>query len=247
MTWDYQPGTFTPLTQAEVRSGRRASRLPQDEVDRRFYAIVTDLTGTPCELLAPDGTLAGYQQHTVWGTTIWKPGGAESPLRFPGQLHDPETGLHYNNQRYYDPLTGRYLTPDPLGLAPGPDPHAYVPNPATWTDPLGLNPCQGSPPGSDAGGPGAGINAGDLTMTRTVEQHITEYAKDGTLSRPYGSSRLTIQEIMNASAPVPDPGGVPGALRWDVPGTMNGTPGTWELVVNPGTKTILHFLFKGTK
>jgi RHS repeat-associated protein len=81
-------------------------------------------------------------------------------LRFPGQLHDPETGLHYNNQRYYDPLTGRYLNPDPLGLAPGPDPHAYVTNPTTWTDPLGLNPCQGSPPGSDAGG---NLSASDLS------------------------------------------------------------------------------------
>ncbi|OGR09455.1 MAG: hypothetical protein A2341_02250 [Deltaproteobacteria bacterium RIFOXYB12_FULL_58_9] len=35
-------------------------------------------------------------------------------LRFPGQYLDRETGLHYNWHRYYDPNTGRYLTPDPL-------------------------------------------------------------------------------------------------------------------------------------
>ena len=100
--------------------------------------------------------------------------------------------------------------------------------------------------GPAASGPaGSGINANDLTMTRTVEQHITDVGKDGTLSRPYGDSRLVIQEIMDAAEPTPDPGGVPGALRWDVPGTMGKSSGTWELVVNPETKMILHFLFRG--
>ncbi|MEU4184039.1 hypothetical protein, partial [Micrococcus luteus] len=72
----------------------------------------------------------------------------------------------------------------------------------------------------------------------------SEYAKDGTLARPYGDSRLTIQEIMRGGDPVPDPGGVPGALRWDVPGALGKSPGTWELVVDPERNTILHFLFR---
>jgi RHS repeat-associated protein len=151
-TWDYQPGTFMPVTQTE-RTWLRGA--PQREIDQRFYAVVTDLIGTPSELIAPDGSMAGYQQHTLWGTTIWKPGGAASPLRFPGQYHDPETGLHYNNQRYYDPATARYLSPDPLGLAPAPNPHTYVPNPTRQTDPLGLMAC----------GPGGNDNLG-AALTR---------------------------------------------------------------------------------
>ena len=138
VTWDYRPGTFTALTQSEHVSAREA---PQDVIDERFYAIIADQVGMPAELIAADGTVAGHQQHTLWGGTLWRPGGAATQLRFPGQYHDPETGLHYNQQRYYDPVTGSYLTPDPLGLAPAPNPHAYVPNPLLQTDPLGLMSC----------------------------------------------------------------------------------------------------------
>jgi RHS repeat-associated protein len=138
LTWDYRPGTFTVLTQSEHVT---ASDAPQEVIDERFYAIIADQVGMPAELIAADATVAGYQQHTLWGGTLWRPGGAATPLRFPGQYHDPETGLHYNQQRYYDPVTGSYLTPDPLGLAPAPNPHAYVPNPLIQTDPLGLMSC----------------------------------------------------------------------------------------------------------
>jgi RHS repeat-associated protein len=139
VTWNYEPDSFNPLTQIERTDLRDA---PQDDVDERFYAIITDMIGTPSELIGPDGTLVGRQQHTLWGITAWVTGGASTPLRFPGQYADPETSLHYNNHRYYDPATGAYLSPDPLGLRPAPNPHAYVPNPAVLIDPLGLAPVQ---------------------------------------------------------------------------------------------------------
>ncbi|MDI5962208.1 DUF6531 domain-containing protein [Streptantibioticus silvisoli] len=136
--WEYRPGTHTPILQTERESVRDA---PQEEIDQRFYSIITDLTGAPVELLAEDGTLAGRQQRTLWGATVWNSGGASTPLRFPGQYEDQETGLHYNNQRYYDPLIGSYLSPDPLGLEAGPNNHAYVANPYLLIDPLGLQGC----------------------------------------------------------------------------------------------------------
>jgi RHS repeat-associated protein len=60
-------------------------------------------------------------------------------LRFPGQYEDEETGLHYNYHRYYDPRTGRYLRPDPLGQAGGINLFLYAEeNPVNHIDSLGL-------------------------------------------------------------------------------------------------------------
>ena len=60
-------------------------------------------------------------------------------LRLPGQYHDRESGLHYNYRRHYDPASGRYLSPDPVGLSGGLDRYGYVgANPLGASDRLGL-------------------------------------------------------------------------------------------------------------
>ena len=139
LTWDYLPASFVPAAQTRRTWVDTAS---QDEIDAEFHAIVTDLTGAPSELVAPDGTIAWHTTRSLWGRTIPAPDStAECPLGFPGQYHDAETGLWYNLNRYYDPDTAAYLTPDPLGLAPAPNPHAYVTNPHVFSDPLGLQSC----------------------------------------------------------------------------------------------------------
>ncbi|MEU2869595.1 putative T7SS-secreted protein [Streptomyces olivoreticuli] len=136
LTWDHDG--LHPIAQTERIS---AADAPQREVDSRFFAIVTDLIGTPTELVDESGEVAWQARSTLWGTTSWPTAStAYTPLRFPGQYFDPETGLHYNFHRHYDPETARYLSPDPLGLAPAPNPATYVHNPVTWADPLGLAP-----------------------------------------------------------------------------------------------------------
>ncbi|KUN90268.1 type IV secretion protein Rhs [Streptomyces bungoensis] len=136
LSWDHRD--VVPFAQTE-RILTADSR--QQEIDRRFFAIATDLIGTPTELVDEAGGIAWRSRSTLWGTTAWaRDSDAYTPLRFPGQYYDPETGLHYNLFRHYDPETGRYTSPDPLGLAPAPNPLGYVDNPYTGCDPLGLMP-----------------------------------------------------------------------------------------------------------
>ncbi|MEV4559844.1 RHS repeat-associated core domain-containing protein [Kitasatospora sp. NPDC049285] len=149
----YLPGPHTlswehsglhPICQTETITTADAS---QEHVDRRFFAIVTDLVGAPAELIdTADHTIAWRATTTLWGCTSWSAASTTyTPLRFPGQYFDPETRLHYNVHRYYDPETGRYTSPDPLGLGPAPNPDSYVHNPLTWADPLGLSPHNHNP------------------------------------------------------------------------------------------------------
>ncbi|MFD7979011.1 DUF6531 domain-containing protein [Streptomyces sp. NPDC059071] len=149
-TWDYAPGTHRPISQSTRRATEGepegghsllglADTSLQSEVDARFLAIVTDLVGTPVELVTSDGTLARQPRTTLWGTPLpAAEGEVDCPLRFPGQYADGETGLHYNYFRHYDPETARYTTPDPLGLVPAPNATTYVRNPQSWADHLGL-------------------------------------------------------------------------------------------------------------
>ncbi|WAP55923.1 polymorphic toxin type 17 domain-containing protein [Streptomyces sp. S465] len=149
-TWDYAPDTHCPLTQTDhtplVREPGQ-SLIAQftgaaGEMEPRFHAIITDLVGTPTELVTSAGDLAWQHRTTLWGThfpsPVSSPATTTCPLRFPGQYADPETGLYYNYFRHYDPETARYTSADPLGLDPAPNHHRYVDSPLTSLDPMGL-------------------------------------------------------------------------------------------------------------
>jgi RHS repeat-associated protein len=131
MSWDYEPRGHRPATQVQ-----RVLNGSQEWVDQEFYSIVTDLVGAPAELVDAAGSTVWRSARSLWGEAAGPLG--PTPLRFPGQYFDQETGLHYNFQRYYDPLAGRYASCDPLGLSGGPVPDGYVDNPLHRIDPLGL-------------------------------------------------------------------------------------------------------------
>ncbi|MFH9822732.1 hypothetical protein [Streptomyces bobili] len=68
--------------------------------------------GEPGGAAAPSTTTPGKASGSSPSATSSAPlPAACAPLRFPGQ--------------YYDPETGRYTSPDPLGLGPAPNPVAY--------------------------------------------------------------------------------------------------------------------------
>ncbi|WP_429232957.1 RHS repeat-associated core domain-containing protein [Aeromonas salmonicida] len=79
-------------------------------------------------------------RYRTYGNMWWEElAEVATPLRFQGQYFDAETGLHYNRHRDYQSETGRFITPDPIGLAGGLNNYQYAPNPTGWVDPRGLS------------------------------------------------------------------------------------------------------------
>ncbi|ENB2550418.1 RHS domain-containing protein, partial [Salmonella enterica subsp. enterica] len=136
-----QQGWRTYLYDAEQPYTPVASVTGKGE-SRPVWYYHTDVTGTPQEVTAADGTLvwAGYIRGFGENAADISNSGAyfHQPLRLPGQYFDDETGLHYNLFRYYAPECGRFVSQDPIGLNGGINLYAYAPNPLSWIDPLGL-------------------------------------------------------------------------------------------------------------
>jgi len=178
-TWEYDLGGRRPLTQIEYTDAADAagpSAAGPAARACRVRLIVTDQVGTPTELLDLDGSVTWRSRAGLWGQRLDPADvSAGTPLRFPGQYLDAETGLHYNVFRYYDPSTARYLSQDPLGLAPAPSPVRYVDNPHRQIDPLGLaRVCSGKGAGKGAGKGGRGNRRFQVPNIPTVV--LTKFA-----------------------------------------------------------------------
>jgi RHS repeat-associated protein len=103
------------------------------------YYYQSDHLGTPQQLIDATGAVVHTREMRAFGET--RQTGVEDRWRFPGQVHDAETGWHYNYFRDYAPGLGRYVQSDPIGLYAGPNEFTYVlGNPIILPDPLGLMP-----------------------------------------------------------------------------------------------------------
>ncbi len=101
------------------------------------YFVRVDPIGRPAFATNAAGAVVWAVRYDPFGGVSTQTG-VGSPIRFPGQWFQSESGLHQNWMRDYDPTTGRYLQPDPLGLVDGAGVYGYaLQNPGRWVDPRG--------------------------------------------------------------------------------------------------------------
>ncbi|EFC6881361.1 RHS repeat protein, partial [Escherichia coli] len=114
---------------------------PEYTPARTLHLYHCDHRGLPLALISEDGNTAWSAEYDEWGNQLNEenPHHLHQPYRLPGQQHDEESGLYYNRHRYYDPLQGRYITPDPIGLRGGWNMYQYPLNPIQVIDPMGLD------------------------------------------------------------------------------------------------------------
>ncbi|HSC88304.1 MAG TPA: RHS repeat-associated core domain-containing protein, partial [Polyangiaceae bacterium] len=172
-----------------------AQRTDRGGVEGDWEYFVADILGTPEELIDSAGKVLGSLERSAYGRAR-QPSGATTPLRFPGQFEDEETGLHYNYHRYYDPDLGRYLTPDPVRFAGGPNFYAYC-----GAEPIGS---------SDVSG--LDHNCGTKLTIKTGDKQGTWVPESNPANSP-----------QNPKAGVVTSGHTKDGVVHDIPGASNGS------------------------
>ena len=162
------PASVAPQYQY-VWSGARDAPILRDTLSgpnegQRIYYL-TDANNNVTAITDATGDVQQRYLYTPYGSmqtfaANWTPDSDASgnTILFAGQQLDSATGLYYMNARWYNPLTGDFITRDPLGFAAG-DANLYRyagGNPVSRSDPTGLawNPSGGGT--WDAGGTAAG-------------------------------------------------------------------------------------------
>ena len=134
------------------------------ELEDQIYLPIHDHSGNVAVLIDfTTKNLAEGYVYTAFGQEQRYGSGTSNPWHYSSKRLDPETGWIYFGRRYYDPATGRWTTPDPIGFADGPNLYAYVKNnPLTHFDHYGL---RGVPPA--AGNAGSGTASGGRSGVRS--------------------------------------------------------------------------------
>jgi RHS repeat-associated protein len=134
----------------------------------QFYARVssggtvnwylTDNLGSIRQIVGTTGSVLDQLTYGTFGGLLSETNSANGDrFRYAGGEYDSVIGDYHFGARYYTPTDGRFLSQDPLGLAPDSDPYRYTYNrPTDATDPTGLWPPV--PPGQPTPPPAGNLN-----------------------------------------------------------------------------------------
>ena len=88
-----------------------------------------DGNGNITEYLTAAGAVAAHFEYDPFGNTLAATGDASQfEYRFSSKPQDPATGLYYYGYRWYDPLTGRWPSRDPIEEVGGYNLYGFVGN-----------------------------------------------------------------------------------------------------------------------
>ena len=97
---------------------QQGNRVAMADSSNHFYYYIYNLQGDVIALAdASTGKLAATYTYDAWGKcTVTNASGytigTQNPFRYKGYYYDTETSLYYLQTRYYDPDTGRFISPD---------------------------------------------------------------------------------------------------------------------------------------
>ena len=106
---------ITPFDPARLFKGFNdaAPATPPAAVEKRWY--IADHLGSSSLILDNAGGIVAERVYYPFGLTRFEQNGTTMPYSFTGKELDA-SGLHYYEARYYDAVTGRFISPDPLYL-----------------------------------------------------------------------------------------------------------------------------------
>jgi RHS repeat-associated protein len=158
------------LSGAMQGAGGVGGLLAEKQGSNTFYPTY-DGNGNISEYLEADGDVAAHFEYDPFGNTVVDTDDAIAPLfayRFSTKPIDFKTGLYYYSYRWYDPVTGRWPSRDPIEERGGINLYGFVGNDGMnkW-DVLGRIP-ELSIGGSASAGILIGLWGVELSMTSAV-------------------------------------------------------------------------------
>jgi len=167
----------------------------------QWYYYHADGLGSVTMLTRADKTVANRYVYDDYGAFRSRTEAIPNPYAYTGREYDSAVDLIYYRARYYDAITGRFLTRDPQGMDDGPNVYTYARNnPTSRTDPSGTRFSDKdpffNPFAPDPGGPGLG--GGDKADCKVGEQ-----------GRGHGYGKCKDRGDGNPPPPPPPPAATP--------------------------------------
>ena len=218
-------------------------QVAADNTATRFYGA--DHLGSAQMTFNSVGMPLSSTQFSPFGAELSLATPSPDHYKFTGKERDTESGLDYFGARYYGSSMGRFMSPDPSGLA-----YANLANPQSFNlysyvrnnplvniDPTGLK-CQYSDdgtPSDDGDGTGcvdAGINPDESETTPSVQATVT------TNIDPIDTTTLTSDDTCHSLA-MTGSSGPAGAVRNGAANTMGALSAPINYVKSVGTAAMM--------